>query len=88
MNFKNFLNLPETEKGGVIKKIYDKKNPITIKIDDGTSNGTKILLSPYEYRRYNKNNKLKVGNKIKVYLQKHPMDNGSGPFQISKVEFI
>ena len=87
MNFKNFLNLPEIEKRGEIKEIDDRKNPIVVKIDDGTVDGTKLLLSPYEYRRYNKNNKLKIGSKIKVYLQKHPVDNSRGPFQISKVVF-
>lgn len=88
MNFKNFLNLPEIKKEGEIKEINDKRNPIIIKIDDGTIDGTKLLLSPYEYRRYNKTKKLKIGVKIKVYLQKYPTDKSFGPFQISKVIFI
>lgn len=88
MNFKNFLNLPEMEKEGTIKKIERNKNPIFIEIDDSTAEGTKILLSPSEYRRYKKTGKLEIGSKVRVYLQKHPLDQGEGPFQISRVKFL
>jgi hypothetical protein len=88
MNFKNFLNLPEMEKEGTIKKIDRNKNPILIKIDDSTVKGTEIFLSPSEYRRYKKTGRLEIGSKVKVYLQKHPLDKGNGPFQISGVKFI
>jgi hypothetical protein len=88
MNFKNFLNLPEIEKEGVIKKIERNKNPISIKIDDSTVEGTEVFLSPSEYRRYKKTGRLEIGSKVKIYLQKHPLDQGKGPFQISRVKFI
>jgi hypothetical protein len=88
MNFKNFLNLPEMEKEGIIKNIESSKNPILIKIDDSTARGTEIFLSPSEYRRYKKTGRLKIGSKVRVYLQKHPLDKGEGPFQISGVKFL
>lgn len=88
MNFKNFLNLPELEREGTIKEIERNRNPIVVKIDDLTSDGTKILLSPSEYRRYKNTGRLEIGSKIRVYLQKHPIDQGKGPFQISRVKFL
>lgn len=88
MNFKNFLNLPELEKEGIIKEIERTKNPIVVTISDSTVNGTKIFLSSSEYRRYKSTGKLEVGSKVRVYLQKHPKDQGKGPFQISRVKFL
>lgn len=81
MNFKNFLNLPEVEIEGEIKEIEYKKNPITIK----TNNGEKILLTPEEYRRYKKTGRLKIGAKIKIYLQKSPLNPGKEPAKITRV---
>jgi hypothetical protein len=78
--------LPEKE--GIIKKIEINRNPILVKIDDGTSNGTDILLSPSEYRRYKKTKKLKLGNKIRVSLLKHPKDKEKKSFQITKAVFL
>lgn len=85
MNFKNFLNIPEIEVKGFIKKINDKKNPIEIQIDDGTNNGTKILLSPSEFRRFNKIKKIEKGAKLSIFMQKNANYGGKGPFQISRI---
>ena len=76
------------EKEGFIKEIKWNRNPIIIDIDDGTVDGTKVLLTPSEYRRYKSTKKLNSGSKIRVYLQKHPKDQGKGPFRISGVKFL
>jgi hypothetical protein len=76
MNFKNFLELPEEEVEGTIKKIEDKKNPIIIKINDGTPHGKAIALTPAEYRRYKK---IYKGQKIKAYIQKFE------PYKVSRI---
>lgn len=79
MNFKNFLELPEIEKEGTIKKIKDKCNPIIIKIDDKTAHGTTIALTPGEYRRIKSTYDIGLGKKIKVCIQNFP------PYQISRI---
>ena len=77
MNFKNFLNLPEIEKEGIVKKIEDKQNPIKITM----SGGTEMYLSYDEYKRI----KPKIGEKLRVFFQRNEKDNSKNLSKISNI---
>jgi hypothetical protein len=85
MNFKNFLELPEEDIEGTIEEIQDKRNPIIIKIDNGTPAGRAIALTPAEYRRYKNIYNIdaqtdgRYNKKIKARIQKFE------PYKVSQI---
>jgi len=84
MNFKDFIyynefNVPHITKKGHILNIEYNKNPIRIKISDGTQ----LFLHIDDYKRLNK--EPKKGDNISIEFQRNPEDISENPSKINKI---
>ena len=71
------LSIPSVEKTGKIVKLYNKRNPIYIRLSDGTE----AHFSYDEYRKIDGN--PEIGKTMKLVFQRHPENNLK---QVSKID--
>lgn len=72
------LKIHSIEKTGKISTLHVKKNPIYMRLD----NGTEAHFSYEEYRRIK--GKPALGKTISLFFQRHPNDSGSDLSKIDK----
>lgn len=76
------LELPGATRKSKIKSVNDRKNPIEVRLMDGTA----IYLSLDEFNRVNSRTKLEVGREIRVTFQRREEDGSPDPSQVVSIE--
>lgn len=72
------LSIPSIEKKGKIVKLYNKRNPIYIRLSDGTE-------AHFSYDEYRKiQGKPEIGKTMTLVFQRHPEDNSQQASKINK----
>lgn len=72
------LTVPSTERTGRITTLLLKKNPIYVRLSDGTE----VNFTYQEYRRIE--GKAELGKTMTIIFQRHPEDQSSGFSKVDK----